>query len=253
MPPPVIVSAVSRFLAVSDLGSTSRFYRDTLGFEEKPGSESLSVEFVRGPARIVAKVGDMSFDSTGDPQPRGSGIVFVQVDDVEALRAEIVGKGGKPSPLEKANWLKMRLFELRDPDGHTIWFGQSYHVDLEPRHVPEGKGQLREMLPHLPLNDVAAGIAYYKDVLGFSINYAQHNLGVMFRDSGTLLLMARTPSHTGIGSCTAYVSDADKLYVELAAKGAKMQGAPVSQPWGLRDFSVTDLEGNRITFAQPFE
>lgn len=249
----MIVSPVSRLLAVSDLAGTTRFYRDLLGFDSKAGNERDSVEFLRGPARIVATVGDSSFDSTGDAQPRGTGIVFFQVDDVEAMRAEVVGRGGKPSPLEKANWLKMRLFELRDPDDYAIWFGQSYHVDMEPRHVPAGKGQVREMLPQLPLNDVAAGIAYYKDVLGFAINYAQHDLGVMFRDSGTLLLVARSPRHTGIGSCTAYVSDADKLYAELTAKGAKAQGEPVSQPWGLRDFSVIDPEGNRITFAQPFE
>jgi len=27
----------------------------------------------------------------------------------------------------------------------------------------------------------------------------------------------------------------------------------VSHPWGLRDFSVLDLEGNQITFGQTFE
>lgn len=47
--------------------------------------------------------------------------------------------------------------------------------------------------------------------------------------------------------------DADALYAELAARGANVQGEPVSHPWGLRDFRVLDFEGNRITFAQPFE
>jgi hypothetical protein len=36
-----------------------------------------------------------------------------------------------------------------------------------------------------------------------------------------------------------------------------MDGEPAitspSHPWGLRDFRVLDLEGNRITFAQTFE
>jgi uncharacterized glyoxalase superfamily protein PhnB len=49
------------------------------------------------------------------------------------------------------------------------------------------------------------------------------------------------------------VEDADSLHAELSAKGANVAGAPVSQPWGLRTFAVNDLEGNRITFAQPFE
>lgn len=236
---------------MSDLESASRFYHDLLGFESRPAPGA--VEFVRGPARILAEVGEMSFDSTMEPQPRGTAIIFLQVDDVEAMRAEIVGRGGAPSPLEKANWLKMRLFELRDPDGHVIWFGQSYHVDTEPRHVQSGKGQLREMLPHLPLSDIPAGIVWYQQKLGFEINYSDQNIGVMFRDQVTLLLVTRTPQHSGIGSCGVYIGDADKLFSELTARGAKTLGEPVSQPWGLRDFTVVDLEGNRITFSQPFE
>ncbi len=47
--------------------------------------------------------------------------------------------------------------------------------------------------------------------------------------------------------------DADAVHAELVAKGANVQGTPVSHPWGLRDFQVLDLEGNRITFGQPFE
>jgi uncharacterized glyoxalase superfamily protein PhnB len=67
------------------------------------------------------------------------------------------------------------------------------------------------------------------------------------------LLIARTEQHRGIGSFSAYVADADALYGELLAKGAHVLGPPVSHPWGLRDFRVIDLEGNRITFAQTFE
>ncbi len=68
-----------------------------------------------------------------------------------------------------------------------------------------------------------------------------------------MLLVARTEQHKGIGSCYVYVTDADGLYAELCANGAKVLGEPVSHPWGLRDFGVLDLEGNRITFGQPFE
>lgn len=76
---------------------------------------------------------------------------------------------------------------------------------------------------------------------------------MMYRDDVTLLLIDRADTHTGIGSCEAYVRDADALYTELVSRGANVRGEPVSRPWGLRDFRVLDLEGNRITFAQPFE
>jgi uncharacterized glyoxalase superfamily protein PhnB len=112
---------------------------------------------------------------------------------------------------------------------------------------------MRQALPELPFDDVAAAVAYYRDVLGFRINYQQDDLGVMYRDAVTLLLIARTERHTGIGSAYIYIEDADALHAELKAKGANVQGEPVSYPWGLRDFRVVDLAGNRIAFGQPFE
>jgi hypothetical protein len=75
----------------------------------------------------------------------------------------------------------------------------------------------------------------------------------MDRDRITVLLIARSQRHTGIGSAYIYIEDADALYAELRAKGANPQGEPVSHPGGLRDFGVLDLEGNRIVFGQPFE
>ncbi len=108
-------------------------------------------------------------------------------------------------------------------------------------------------MPELPLDDVPAGVAHYRDVLGFRVNYQQHNIGVMDRDAVRLLLIARTERHRGIGSAYVYVESADALYAELRANGASVQGEPVSRPWGLREFEVLDPEGNRLTFGQPFE
>jgi uncharacterized glyoxalase superfamily protein PhnB len=75
----------------------------------------------------------------------------------------------------------------------------------------------------------------------------------MDRDDMRLLLIERTEHHTGIGSCCFYALDADALHAELVASGANVQGEPVSHPWGLREFKVLDLEGNRLSFAQTFE
>ena len=112
---------------------------------------------------------------------------------------------------------------------------------------------LQKIMPEFPCDDVEAAVAHYRDVLGFKVNYAQHDIGVMDRDRVRLLLIARTERHLGIGSCYIYVEDADRLHAELTASGALVIDAPVSRPWGLREFHVEDLEGNRITFGQPFE
>jgi predicted enzyme related to lactoylglutathione lyase len=65
-------------------------------------------------------------------------------------------------------------------------------------------------------------------------------------------LIPRTERHQGIGSCYVCIRDADALHAELVAKGANVLDEPVSMPWGLRQFHVLDLEGNRITFGQTF-
>lgn len=113
--------------------------------------------------------------------------------------------------------------------------------------------RVEKIMPELPVDDVSAAVAHYRDVLGFRVNYQQHDIAVMDRDAARILLIARTERHTGIGSCYVYVSDADALHAELTARGATVQGEPVSRPWGLREFPVLDPEGNRITFGQPFE
>jgi uncharacterized glyoxalase superfamily protein PhnB len=246
---PSIVSPLSRFIAVADVARSLAFYRDVLGFAEHRPSGNAVAEVRRGPARIQLVAQDRAWDSTFDERPRGSAVLFFQTDDVAGMRVFIAARGGAVSELEKVNWIKMRVFQTRDPDGHTLWFAESFAEPVRERP----RAMLRQIMPAFPLDDVAAGVAYYRDVLGFSINYQQADLGVMDRDDVRVLLVARTEKHEGIGSACVYIENADALYAEFVAAGANVQGEPVSQPWGLREFTVADPEGNEITFAQTFE
>lgn len=247
-----VASPVMRYLAVADLNRSIAFYRDVLGFEIR--EQEGATEAVLGPARIrFGKEGYGPTDWNTRKSP-GSEILFLQSADVEALHTATAARGGNPSTIERVNWIKMRMFEIRDPDRNVLWFGQSYHKHQDSPSRRDGQSRgMRQALPELPCDDVAAAVAWYRDVLGFRINYQQHDLGVMDRDAITVLLIARTDQHKGIGSCEVYVSDADALYEEMLAKGARVLGSPISRPWGLRDFRVIDIEGNRITFAQTFE
>jgi catechol 2,3-dioxygenase-like lactoylglutathione lyase family enzyme len=251
---PAIVAPVSRHLGVADIDRSIAYYRNVLGFDVTSDTEGdgqpARAEAVYGPARIDLALEHSAHDSTGALRPRGSAILFFQTDDVVGLHQNFKARGGTPTELEKVNWIKMRMFDIQDPDGHHLWFGQSFQ---EPSPPKEPGRQLRRALPQFPLDDVAAGIAYYERVLGFKINHAQGDLGVMDRDDITILLIARTEEHVGIGSCYVYTKDVDTLHAELVSRRAQVQGEPVSHPWGLRDFAVVDLEGNRIWFGQTFE
>ena len=243
---PPIVAPVMRIIGVADKAASIAFYRDILGFEIR--DRDGATEAVCGPARIHFGEHDYSPTDWDNPIAPGSAMLFFQTGDIAAIHAAIRARGGRPSAVEKVNWIKFQMFEIRDPDGHALWFGQSYQEPDKPRpHM------LEKALPGLPFDDVAAAIKYYCDVLGFHINYQQDDLGVMDRDDVTLLLNARTERTKGISRVYFYIEDADKLYAEFRAKGAKLQGEPVSHPWGLRDFRVLDCEGNELTFGQPFE
>jgi uncharacterized glyoxalase superfamily protein PhnB len=239
---PTIVAPVSRHLEVTDIARTVAFYRDVLGFEVRaqPGQPP---ELTLGPARLTL--------GTADPKTveRNRSILFFETDDVAATYDILAARGAKPTVPEDVNWIKMRMIEVRDPDGHTLWFGNGFGGP----DTKQPQRMLRKVMPELPFTNVATAVVHYRDVLGFEVNYAQHDLGVVDRDGMRVLLIARTAQHTGIGSCSFYVADADALHAELTARGANVQGPPVSQPWGLREFKVLDPEGNRLSFAQTFE
>lgn len=245
---PTLTAPAHLVFAVADVARTVAFYRDVLGFEERPGSDEfelpVAAELVCGPVRVQLL----------QASPRGPGnapraVLFFQTDDVAGWHAQVTARGGQPSARARVNWLKYEVFEVRDPDGHTLWFGQSYNrPDLH-----RSDAMMVEALPELPCDDVAAAVTYYRDVLGFAVNYQQHDLGVMYRDRVTVLLVPRGRPGPGPAAAEFYVRDADALYAELVGRGAQVQGEPVSHPWGLRDFTVLDLAGNRLIFAQPFE
>ncbi|MCW5965080.1 MAG: VOC family protein [Bryobacterales bacterium] len=244
---PPIANPVSRFLGVADRARSIQFYRDVLGFAISERDEA--VEATLGPARLTLGKDDYPPNDFERPRTRGSAMVFFHTDDLDAWHASLTARNAKPCEVAELNWLKLRVFSVVDPDGHTLWFGTSY---AEPVQVPPAP-QLRKALPELPCRDVGASVAHFRDVLGFSINYQQEDLGVMDRDEITILLVTRTPEHQGIGSFEVYVENADALYEELLAKGADVKGRPVSHPWGLRTFEVRDPDQNRILFAQTFE
>jgi catechol 2,3-dioxygenase-like lactoylglutathione lyase family enzyme len=244
---PQITAPVSRVLGARDADRTVAFWRDILGFEVSAHAED-GLELRSGRARIHVGSLDIAPDLSHEGPP-GSAIVFFDTNDVEAMHAAIRRRGGQPSELEKVNWIKRRVFEIRDPDGHVIWFGQSYHQKSPDRP----RRMMTRIMPELPCDDVPAAVGHYREVLGFSVNYEQDDLGVMERDEVSLLLIARTPQHGGIGSAYFYVRDVDGLYAELVRTGADVQGEPISHPWGLREFSVLDPDRNRLRFAQTFE
>ena len=103
----------------------------------------------------------------------------------------------------------------------------------------------------LAVADLAAAIEFYIARLGFRHAFswgepatmAGVNLG-----AAQLFLEAGTPAPQG---CSLYfvVGNADELYEFHRANGVDVVHPPGDRPWGLRDYSIRDLDGYALTFG----
>lgn len=109
-------------LPVVDVERARRFYQDGLGF---------SVDFTWGdpPSYIVLTAGESvsvhlsRVDTPPPPDARGT-IVYLFVRDVDALHDGLVDRGVDVHAGPETMAYGMREFEVVDPDGHRLVFGQ---------------------------------------------------------------------------------------------------------------------------------
>jgi catechol 2,3-dioxygenase-like lactoylglutathione lyase family enzyme len=103
----------------------------------------------------------------------------------------------------------------------------------------------------LMVADVAASIAYYVHALGFRLAFSEGqppefagvNLGHV-----QLFLERGTPGPDGCGVYFV-VDDADRLHAFHQANGVVVLEPPGDRPYHLRDYTILDNAGYRITFG----
>src|SRR5262245_14476131 len=107
-------------LRVKDADRSLAFYRDQLGFavhwvhQFEPGFPRF-VSLGRGPVALFL---------TEHPECAFRGLIYLYVEDVDALAAEFTGRGVTlRSPPEDQPW-QVRDMSLRDPDDNELRFGQ---------------------------------------------------------------------------------------------------------------------------------
>ncbi len=127
---PNIIAPLMPQLGVVDVATSLAFYRDVLGFEctvlHDNAGEPLVIEVRCGQARLQLASHDGTAANEEQRRARAATILFFQVDNVQAFHATLLAGGGDPSELEDVDyWMKMRVFDVRDPDGHALWFGQA--------------------------------------------------------------------------------------------------------------------------------
>lgn len=130
---------------------------------------------------------------------------------------------------------------------------------------------LGRVIPALPVKNVDAAVAHYRDRLGFDALYGDGSFAVVGRDDARIHLWLaddrswadrtdtpRRPVVTGAesflagtASCRIETDDVDALYRELARSGVlhSVSGDGVQETdFGTREFSTLDVDGNLIEF-----
>jgi len=104
-------------------------------------------------------------------------------------------------------------------------------------------------VPELPVVDVERAQQYYRDVLGFEIGWLYPGKGIGSVSRGNVAIFFRRrqePFEPAVH--WIFAEDIDATYEELRSSGSKIVEPLEKKPWGLRQFTVEDLDGNRFYF-----
>jgi catechol 2,3-dioxygenase-like lactoylglutathione lyase family enzyme len=111
----------------------------------------------------------------------------------------------------------------------------------------------------LLVSDVAATVRYYRDTLGFHVDFEHGSPPTHARVSsgdrdGPSAARIRFEHSASLGppSCYLYIhvgQKIDELFATYRARKVEVMGEPRDRPWGLRQFEIRDCNGYLLTFA----
>lgn len=112
--------------------------------------------------------------------------------------------------------------------------------------------RLLAAIPKLASLDIERSVSFFES-LGFRRHGDYPDYGIVERDGVQihywLCSDARIPKET---ACRITVEGIEALYGTYAAHGViHPNGALATKPWGVREFSILDPDGNLVTFQQP--
>ncbi len=104
-------------------------------------------------------------------------------------------------------------------------------------------------VPELPVADVERAQQHYHDAFGFDIAWISPHkeIGAVSRGKVAIFFRKRElPFEPAVH--WVFAEDIDASYHELKFSGARIVEPLATKPWGLRQFTVEDLDGNRFYF-----
>lgn len=115
--------------------------------------------------------------------------------------------------------------------------------------------------PEVPVADLTASVAYYRDRLGFTEDWVDAGLGLAGMSRGDARLFLADPGYrAGFGNNGPIVlwinladrGEVDALHAQWAESGADITSPPAAQPYQLYEFFARDPDGNMLRIFYDF-
>ena len=128
---------------------------------------------------------------------------------------------------------------------------------------PSSGFKLTSSSPAFTVNDLEKSWAWYRDVLGFTLDEKWERdgklMGVSLQAGDVTFLIGQDDwakgrdrvKGVGFRIYCETKSDIDALARAIESRGGRLDTQPTSQPWGNRDFSISDPDGFKITISSP--
>ncbi len=124
-----------------------------------------------------------------------------------------------------------------------------------------------KIVPVIKCSDLGRSLRFYTEVLDFQRKWPgdeselANGVANLVRD-GAEIQLSRHAGDGVFGSVNRiFVDDVDERYATFRGRGldtsrrpeSPIHTAPVDQTWGLREFAVTDPDGNNLCFCAPMK
>jgi len=131
----------------------------------------------------------------------------------------------------------------------------------KPRHQPESF-RARGLSTGLTVNDLQRSIAWYRDVLRFTVKDRWEDGGKLMgvelvAGSASVMLnqddFAKGRDRTkgiGLRLWLSTIQDIDALAKQIKGRGGVLDQEPKDMPWGARLFSISDPDGFKFSVVQ---
>jgi predicted lactoylglutathione lyase len=118
-----------------------------------------------------------------------------------------------------------------------------------------------QAVPEIPVANVEVAADYYVKALGFSFDWGDDPGGIGGISQGDCRMFLTNTSFRGPAQGTQHVTiwlnlgsrdEVDELHARWKESGAKLLSDPEDKPWNLREFTATDIDGNRLRVFYDF-